>query len=166
VEFACKEIELPNKRAVKAQIWDTAGQERYRAITSAHYRRAAGALIVYDITELPSFNNVDTWLHELRTRAGREVPVVLVGNKMDLCERNAQMRKVSSEQGQQLAAANNMAFIETSAINNTNVEEAFEKLLERISEAELKRQDLSAKVLKVKKPSGALECCSNFMFID
>merc|ERR1712029_182114 len=163
VEFGCKEIELSNKRAVKAQIWDTAGQERYRAITSAHYRRAAGALIVYDVCELSSFLSVETWLHELRTRAGREVPVVLVGNKIDLCENKPALRKVTLEEGRKLAIANNMSFIETSAINNKNIDEAFEKLLEHISENEVKKIKTSGKVLKAKRTSGFIDRCSAFI---
>mmetsp|Transcript_11231 Transcript_11231/g.43770 ORF Transcript_11231/g.43770 Transcript_11231/m.43770 type:complete len:226 (-) Transcript_11231:605-1282(-) len=83
VEFATRCIELEGK-TVKAQIWDTAGQERYRAITSAYYRGAVGALLVYDITKSESYDNVQKWLKELRDHADSNIVITLVGNKTDL----------------------------------------------------------------------------------
>ena len=71
-------------KTVKAQIWDTAGQERYRAITSAYYRGAVGALLVYDITKKQTFDNVQRWLRELRDHADANIVVMMVGNKSDL----------------------------------------------------------------------------------
>ena len=83
VEFATKSIQAEGK-TIKAQIWDTAGQERYRAITSAYYRGAVGALLVYDLTKHGTFENVDRWLRELRDHAEANIVVMLVGNKSDL----------------------------------------------------------------------------------
>ena len=83
VEFATKSITAEGK-TIKAQIWDTAGQERYRAITSAYYRGAVGALLVYDISKQGTFQNVERWLKELRDHAERNIVVMLVGNKSDL----------------------------------------------------------------------------------
>ncbi|GBF89863.1 hypothetical protein Rsub_02567 [Raphidocelis subcapitata] len=83
VEFATRSIQVDGK-TVKAQIWDTAGQERYRAITSAYYRGAVGALLVYDITKSVSFENVERWLKELRDHADANIVIMLVGNKSDL----------------------------------------------------------------------------------
>lgn len=71
-------------KTIKAQIWDTAGQERYRAITSAYYRGAVGALLVYDISKKLTFENVERWLKELRDHAEPNIVVMLVGNKSDL----------------------------------------------------------------------------------
>jgi len=82
VEFATRSIQIDNK-TIKAQIWDTAGQERYRAITSAYYRGAVGALLVYDITKSTSFENVNRWLKELRDHADSNIVIMLVGNKTD-----------------------------------------------------------------------------------
>ncbi|KAF3612731.1 Ras-related protein RIC2 [Capsicum annuum] len=73
-----------DKKIVKAQIWDTAGQERYRAITGAYYRRAVGALLVYDITRHVTFENIARWLNELRDHTDQNIVVMLVGNKADL----------------------------------------------------------------------------------
>ncbi|KAJ3249879.1 Ras- protein Rab-11B, partial [Chytriomyces hyalinus] len=83
VEFATRTIQVDGK-TIKAQIWDTAGQERYRAITSAYYRGAVGALLVYDITKMSSYENVNRWLKELRDHADSNIQIMLVGNKSDL----------------------------------------------------------------------------------
>jgi Ras-related protein Rab-11A len=82
VEFATRSIQIDHK-TIKAQIWDTAGQERYRAITSAYYRGAVGALLVYDISKSTSFENVTRWLKELRDHADNNIVIMLVGNKTD-----------------------------------------------------------------------------------
>uniref|UniRef100_A0A8C4Z1Q7 Ras-related protein Rab-25 n=1 Tax=Gadus morhua TaxID=8049 RepID=A0A8C4Z1Q7_GADMO len=83
VEFATRSIQVDGK-TVKAQIWDTAGQERYRAITSAYYRGAVGALLVYDIAKHLTYENVERWLKELRDHADSNIVIMLVGNKSDL----------------------------------------------------------------------------------
>ncbi|KAL9325440.1 hypothetical protein ACSQ67_006085 [Phaseolus vulgaris] len=92
VEFATRSIRVDDK-VVKAQIWDTAGQERYRAITSAYYRGAVGALLVYDVTRHVTFENVERWLKELRDHTDANIVVMLVGNKADL----RHLRAVSTE---------------------------------------------------------------------
>lgn len=133
VEFATKTVSLSNGGTVKAQIWDTAGQERYRAITTAHYRRAIGALLVYDITQDKTFANVQKWIEELRAHADPDIVIMLVGNKVDLVETTPAERQVSREQGQQLARDQGMLFEETSAVRGIQVREAFETLLYAIS---------------------------------
>ena len=83
VEFATRSIQVDGK-TIKAQIWDTAGQERYRAITSAYYRGAVGALLCYDIAKSVTYKNVERWLTELRENAAENIVIMLVGNKSDL----------------------------------------------------------------------------------
>ncbi|XP_078123253.1 ras-related protein Rab-25-like isoform X2 [Sander vitreus] len=83
VEFSTRTVQLDNY-AIKAQIWDTAGLERYRAITSAYYRGAVGALLVYDISKHLTYESVDRWLKELFDHADPHIVVMLVGNKRDL----------------------------------------------------------------------------------
>jgi len=124
VEFATKSIKVEAK-TVKAQIWDTAGQERYRAITSAYYRGAVGALLVYDISKQVTFENVERWLKELRDHAEPNIVIMLVGNKSDLKHKRA----VSTETAMAFAETNNLAFIETSALDATGVDEAFRQIL-------------------------------------
>ena len=92
VEFATRTVPLESGGTVKAQIWDTAGQERYRAITSAHYRRAVGALLVYDITNEKSFIATKRWMEELRDHAEPDIVIMLVGNKVDLADNKTDAR--------------------------------------------------------------------------
>ena len=127
VEFATKNVRIDNQ-VIKAQVWDTAGQERYRAITSAYYRGAYGALLVYDITKQNSFENVERWLQELREHADSNIVVMLVGNKVYLVN----LRAVSREDGAKLAKERSLAFIETSALDYTNVGQAFERVISEI----------------------------------
>ncbi|KAG9284119.1 hypothetical protein G9A89_022893 [Geosiphon pyriformis] len=127
VEFATRSIQVDAK-TIKAQIWDTAGQERYRAITSAYYRGAVGALLVYDIAKRPTYENVNRWLKELRDHADSNIVIMLVGNKSDL----RHLRAVPTEEAKQFAAENNLSFIETSALDASNVEVAFQNILTEI----------------------------------
>ncbi|OMJ69802.1 hypothetical protein SteCoe_32363 [Stentor coeruleus] len=132
VEFATRTVPLMTGGTVRAQIWDTAGQERYKSITSAHYRRAVGALLVYDVTNEKSFMNIKKWLDDLKENAETDIIIMLVGNKIDLCEKNPQCRKVTKEQGMKFAQCYSMLFEETSAVSVTRVREAFENLLQEI----------------------------------
>ena len=119
VEFATRSISVDGK-TVKAQIWDTAGQERYRAITSAYYRGAVGALLVYDITKAQTFENVERWLKELRDHADANIVISLVGNKADL----RHLRAVGAEDAAAFCEREGLSFVETSALEATNVDEA------------------------------------------
>ncbi|RAL66356.1 hypothetical protein DID88_006025 [Monilinia fructigena] len=127
VEFATRSIQVDAK-TIKAQIWDTAGQERYRAITSAYYRGAVGALLVYDISKHQTYENVTRWLKELRDHADSNIVIMLVGNKSDL----KHLRAVPTEEAKQFASENNLSFIETSALDASNVELAFQNILTEI----------------------------------
>eukprot|EP00300_Choanocystis_sp_HF-7_P005444 c14083_g1_i4.p1 GENE.c14083_g1_i4~~c14083_g1_i4.p1 ORF type:complete len:216 (-),score=33.00 c14083_g1_i4:101-748(-) len=127
VEFATRSIQTEGK-VIKSQIWDTAGQERYRAITSAYYRGAVGALLVYDISKHSSYENVERWLKELRDNANQQIVVMLVGNKSDL----RHLRAVPTSDAQAFSEKHGLSFIETSALDATNVELAFQTLLTEI----------------------------------
>jgi small GTP-binding protein len=126
VEFGTMLVPIADK-LVHAQFWDTAGQERYRAITSAYYRGAVGAMLVYDLTSALSFQALERWLRELRD-ADPKIVVMLVGNKCDMGE----LRVVSTEEGTSFARSKNLMFVETSAKEATNVAESFAKLLTAI----------------------------------
>ncbi|KAI3793521.1 hypothetical protein L1987_36140 [Smallanthus sonchifolius] len=129
VEFAYRNTKVGDK-IVKAQVWDTAGQERFRAITSSYYRGALGAMLVYDITRRGTFENLKKWLHELREFGNHDMVIVLVGNKSDLTD----LREVEVEDGKKLAQLENLCFMETSAKDNLNVEDAFLQMITKIYE--------------------------------
>jgi Ras-related protein Rab-8A len=120
IDFKIRTIELDGKR-IKLQIWDTAGQERFRTITTAYYRGAMGILLVYDVTDERSFNNIRNWFSNIEQHASEGVNKILIGNKCDWVEKKA----ISKEQGQALADELAIGFVETSAKANINVEEAF-----------------------------------------
>lgn len=133
-------------KTVKAQIWDTAGQERYRAITSAYYRGAVGALLVYDITKRQTYENVQRWLRELRDHADSNIVIMLAGNKADLNH----LRAVQEQEGRGLAEKEGLSFLETSALEAVNVERAFQTILldiyQIISRKALAAQEAAASV--------------------
>ncbi|KAI9114054.1 hypothetical protein K1719_015305 [Acacia pycnantha] len=127
VEFAYRNVKVGDK-LIKAQIWDTAGQERFRAITSSYYRGALGALLVYDISRRSSYESVRKWLWELREFGNEDMVVILVGNKCDL----EQSREVEKEEGKGFAETEGLCFMETSALQNVNVEDAFLQMITKI----------------------------------
>ncbi|URD73035.1 ras-related protein [Musa troglodytarum] len=127
VEFQTRTLTIDSK-TIKAQIWDTAGQERYRAVTSAYYRGAVGAMLVYDITKRQSFDHVARWLEELRGHADRNIVIMLIGNKSDL----GSLRAVPTEDAKEFAQRESLFFMETSALESTNVESAFQTVLTEI----------------------------------
>eukprot|EP00742_Colponemidia_sp_Colp-10_P000184 GILJ01000207.1.p1 GENE.GILJ01000207.1~~GILJ01000207.1.p1 ORF type:complete len:204 (-),score=34.34 GILJ01000207.1:255-866(-) len=120
VDFKIRTIELDNK-TIKLQIWDTAGQERFRTITSSYYRGAHGIIIVYDVTDRESFNNVKQWMAEIDRYACENVNKLLVGNKCDLVTK----KLVTYDEGKELADSLGVQFLETSAKNSHNVEQSF-----------------------------------------
>merc|ERR1711906_99259 len=110
IDFKIRTIELDGKK-IKLQIWDTAGQERFRTITQAYYRGAMGILLVYDVTDDKSFNNIRTWMRNIEQHANEQVVKILLGNKCDMPDK----KMVTWEQGEQLAKEFDIQFFETSA---------------------------------------------------
>ena len=117
-----------NGKNIKLQIWDTAGQERFKNITASYYRGGNGILVVYDITDRESFNNLNSWLIEIEKSANKNVYKILIGNKCDLEEKRA----ITYQEGKDFADSNGMKFIETSAKTCQQVNEAFETLTQEI----------------------------------
>ena len=125
VEFFCKNFRINKKRTIKVEIWDTAGQERYKAITSVYYKGAKGAFIVYDITSRKTFENIDKWIGEIKERTTDDVKLIIIGNKTDLNNE----REVKSEEALIKYQDMDIPLIETSALEDTNVNEAFINLI-------------------------------------
>jgi Ras-related protein Rab-1A len=162
VDFKIKTMNVGDKM-VKLQIWDTAGQERFRTITSSYYRGAQGIIVVYDITDVDSFNNVKQWLSEIDRYASENVDKLLVGNKSDL-EPN---RQVTKAMAQEFADSLNVKCIETSAKESSHVDEAFRSMaftimsrLEKVpagKQVEAKGQRLTA--MNKFKDQRKSQCC-------
>jgi len=126
VDFKIKTIDLLGKK-VKLQIWDTAGQERFRTITTAYYKGAQGIMVVFDLTNRDSYQNVMNWIQEIYKYGTENVVKLLVGNKCDLED-----RKVSFQEANMLANENGLSYIETSSKVTKNIDEAFETISENI----------------------------------
>ncbi|KAJ8380849.1 hypothetical protein SKAU_G00016270 [Synaphobranchus kaupii] len=127
IDFKVKTVYKNDKR-IKLQIWDTAGQERYRTITTAYYRGAMGFILMYDITNEDSFSAVQDWSTQIKTYSWDNAQVVLAGNKCDMEEE----RVVSTASGRMLAEQMGFQFLETSAKENVNVTQTFERLVDII----------------------------------
>ncbi|KAM7015981.1 ras-related protein Rab-8B isoform 1-T1 [Tautogolabrus adspersus] len=118
IDFKIRTVELDGKK-IKLQIWDTAGQERFRTITTAYYRGAMGIMLVYDITNEKSFDNIRNWIRNIEEHASSDVERMVLGNKCDMNDK----RQVSKERGEKLAIDYGIKFLETSAKSSINVEE-------------------------------------------
>ena len=171
IEFATKIIQIKEGGYIKAQIWDSAGQERYKAIVAGHYRRAAGALIVYDVTKKSTFEHVTSWLKNIKEMAEKNCITYLIGNKIDILDSNENHREVSIEEAKKYAKENGLKFYETSAFNSVRINDCFEDLLQEIYNERRKIKgnlnepiDKSAKILYLNKPEEEKEnkfenCC-------
>lgn len=163
VDFKIRTLEVDG-RTIKLQIWDTAGQERFKTITSSYYKGAHGIIVVYDITDKESFKNIDTWMNEVEKHASDNVSRILVGNKCDMDE----SRQVSTDEGKELADQYNIRFMETSAKESANVEEAFtlmtKEIKSRVVHTEARKPTQTGKKLtapknkKLEKKAGG-NCC-------
>ncbi|XP_032509148.1 ras-related protein Rab-42 [Phocoena sinus] len=132
VEFYSRTLQLRAGPRVKLQLWDTAGQERFRCITRSFYRNVVGVLLVFDVTNRKSFEHIQYWHQEVMATQGPDKAIfLLVGHKSDL----QSTRCVSAQEAEELAASLGMAFMETSAKNNCNVDLAFNTLTDAIQQA-------------------------------
>ena len=127
VEFFSKSFKI-NDNVFKIEIWDTAGQERYKSITAAYYKGAKGGLVVYDVTSKTSFDNVDNWVSEIKEKASTDMKTMMIGNKIDLKDE----RTVSTEEAMEKAKLLELPLMEASALDSTNVKQAFYDLLKEM----------------------------------
>ena len=133
VEFCAKIVRLNDGTRVKAQLWDTAGQEKYKSLVSQHYRKALGALLVYDITRKETFSAVEKHLYDLRQWSEPDCVVYLIGNKVDLINTGEKERAVPLDYVKNFAEQNGLKYIETSALSDYNVSDSFLRLLEDVN---------------------------------
>ena len=127
IDFRTKVLHVYGKD-IKLKIWDTAGQERYHNITSQIYKGADGIILVFDVNEEISFTKIKDWIEQIKSNVSQEeISLILLGNKCDIEE-----RAISKEQGQEMANSLNLKYYETSALNGTGINEAFEGLTKEI----------------------------------
>jgi Ras-related protein Rab-2A len=128
VEFGTKLIKIDQK-PIKVQIWDTAGQENYKSITRSFYKRAHGIILMYDVTDKTSFDDLETWLKDIKDYANDGVDIALAGNQVDLADCQDNCREIPYVQAYEMKNKNNFcAFYETSAKTGQNVNELFQDL--------------------------------------
>lgn len=156
IDFKIRTIESNGKK-IKLQVWDTAGQERFRTITTAYYRGAMGIVLIFDVTDSRTFENVENWFQTVTQHANEDAQIFLVGNKCD----DEVNRQVSKEQGQELAAKLNIPFLEASAKNNSNVDSIFYELASIIQEKHVEEPEKAAgvNVAQGGQSTGASNCC-------
>ena len=140
VEFCTKEIELCDGTKVKVQIWDTAGEERFKSLAMTYYRKAFGILLLFDVTKKSSFMACKNYLEEVRINSDKKCVIYLVGNKIDLVDE----RVITKEVAEEFAKNENIKYIETSAVKNMKVTEAFTSLLNDIYK--VKQEDDKSKL--------------------
>ena len=133
LDYRLKSMTLKSGKNVKVQIWDTAGQDRFRAITKNYFKGAHGIILIYDVTNQLSFDNVSNWINQIKEEASDKVTIFLVGNKID----DVENRKIQTESGKNLAENFQLQFYETSAKTGENVEKTFQALVEKIDEISL-----------------------------
>ena len=152
LDYRLKTMILDDQRIVKVQLWDTAGQDKFRAITRNYYKGARGIILIYDVTNIKSYENIKKWINEIKEEISEEVTIVLIGNKID----NEGERKISKEQGEKLASDYNVAFFETSAKTGQGINESVFYLVQKIVDAdpEVKKRGKNLKIKNKKK-----NCC-------
>jgi len=164
VEFGFRSFTIQGK-TIKIQIWDTAGQESFRSITSSYYRGVHVVVLVYDITRRETFTFMSSWLDEARRNTTSDATILLIGNKCDLTGE----REVSYDQGKEFQILNHLdVFLETSAMNSTNVDQAFEQTCDIVFEKiqngtvfhnHLDGIQLEPKQSKTPEKEEAVTCC-------
>ena len=154
LDYKLKTIKLDSGKVIKVQLWDTAGQDKYRTIAKNYYKGSHGILLLYDITKMSSFENISEWIQDIRQEVSPKSIIFLIGNKIDL----ADQRKITKEQGEELAEEFKIPFFEASAKSGENVDEVFKALYEKIIEVygDLEREK-GSKLNKKQKNKG--KCC-------
>ena len=131
-DYKSKVVFLPQcKKKVKLQIWDTAGQEKYMSINKNLFQRVQGIILMYDITKRETFEHLETWINIIKQMTN-EIPIILVGNKVDQEDNAENGRIVEYSEGEDFARENDFDFFETSAMDGTNVNKVFITIAERI----------------------------------
>ena len=154
IDFKQKKIKLKDGRDVRLRIFDTAGQERFKAVSVSFIKKADGVILIYDISDIESFEAVENWIKSIREIGKEKLPIILVGNKCDLSD---DKRMISLKEGQDKANEFNIPFYETSCKEGINIKEVFEKLIDDIIEKGSKNINREYKILNKGKKKE--KCC-------
>lgn len=141
VDFLIKNLIIDNKK-IKLQIWDTAGQEKFRSITKTYYRNVDAVILMYDITNLESFNHISNWINEINKFIDKYIPIIIIGNKNDLEKK----RMISFNEGLILAKKYNALFDETSAKDYNSIDNAIIKIIKSIKNNNIKNINLNNQI--------------------
>ena len=152
LDYRLKTMILDDQKMVKVQLWDTAGQDKFRAITRNYYKGARGIILIYDVTNIKSYENIKKWINEIKDEISDKVTIILIGNKID----NVVQRKITKEQGEKLASDYNVAFFETSAKTGEGINESVLYLVKKIMETDPEVKS-RGKNLKIKTKTK--KCC-------
>ena len=152
LDYKLKNVQLDDGKMVKIQIWDTAGQDRFRSITKNYYKGAHGIILIYDITNKKSFENVRNWINQIKEEVSEKVSIILVGNKID----DEEHRVVLTEDGEKIAKELGLMFFECSAKSGVNIDSTFNELVKKTVENYSKVA--KGETLKNKK-GGKKVCC-------
>ena len=154
LDYRLKTLILEEQKIVKVQLWDTAGQDKFRAITRNYYKGASGIILIFDVTNVKSYENIKKWINEIKEEISEKVAILLIGNKID----NVQERKISKEQGDKLASEIGVKFFETSAKTGEGINESVfflvKKIFENDPEVKNKYQGRNLKMYNKKR-----KCC-------
>ena len=154
LDYRLKTLILEEQKIVKIQLCDTAGQDKFRAITRNYYKGASGIILIFDVTNIKSYENIKKWINEIKEEISEKVSIVLIGNKID----NVQERKISKDQGEKLANEIGVKFFETSAKTGEGINESVfflvKKIFENDPEVKNKYQGRNLKMYNKKR-----KCC-------
>ena len=155
VEFIATSIDVDGT-AVKLQIWDTAGQERFRSIAKAYFRSAIGVILVFDLSDRKSFEDLNQWLSDVHSLCDPNAVVTLIGNKSDL----ADQRTVTATEAESFAQLHQLTYLETSALGGDNIQEAFQRTAAAVFRKSLTNRDTRVEGKKLDgKPPQRNGCC-------
>ena len=156
-----------NDKNIKLQIWDTCGQEAYRSLITSFYRNSSLAILVYSVDNINSYNNIESWLNEIKSQANPEIKIFLIGNKTDL----ENERQISKEEAQRFSSDHIFNyFIETSAKTGFNAQSVFIRAAKELYITHLDYKDRASRVGSITPATDAFQqdinMNNNFMLDD
>lgn len=156
LDYRFKKMPVDEGKEATVQIWDTAGQDRFRAITKNYYKGAHGIILIYDVTNQKTFENVRNWVTQIRENASEKAIIYIVGNKID----DKQNKVVTKEDGEKMAKEFDLKFFEASAKEDINIAPTFEALVKDIYKVNGNSEEgANGKLIGGNGKNGKRNCC-------